>query len=94
MEVFLIGAWNIWKERNNMHFRNITPTIAAWKRRFIEDFGLLKHRTKEGVHPYIDHLISSLYFRNIYPVLTKPIVNTQDVKPGIPVWILFINIKQ
>jgi hypothetical protein len=60
MEVFLIGAWNIWKERNNLHFKNITPTAAAWKRRFIEDFGLLKYRTKEGIHPYIDHLISSL----------------------------------
>jgi hypothetical protein len=60
MEVFLIGARNIWKERNNMHFKNITPTVAAWRRRFKEDFGLLIHRTKEGIHPYIAHFISRL----------------------------------
>jgi hypothetical protein len=60
MEVFLIGARNIWKERNNMHFKNIKPTVAAWRRRFKEDFGLLIHRTKEGIHPYIAHFISRL----------------------------------
>jgi hypothetical protein len=60
MEVFIVTAWSIWKERNNMLFNNITPTVEEWKRRFRENFGLLDHRTKEGVHPFITSLISSL----------------------------------
>jgi hypothetical protein len=60
MEIFIIGAWSIWKERNNMLCNNITPTVEAWKRRFREEFGLLVHRKKEGVHPYINSLIARL----------------------------------
>jgi hypothetical protein len=41
-----------------MHFNNITPTVEAWKRRFREDFGMLVHRTKEGMHPYISNFIT------------------------------------
>jgi hypothetical protein len=60
MEVFIVGAWNIWKERNNMLFNNFTPNLESWKRRFKEDFGLLVHRTKEGLHPFISSIISRL----------------------------------
>jgi hypothetical protein len=46
MKLFIVAAWSIWKERNNMLFNNITPTFEAWKRRLREDFGLLVHITK------------------------------------------------
>jgi hypothetical protein len=31
MEIFMLGAWNIWKERNNMLFNGISPAVSSWK---------------------------------------------------------------
>jgi hypothetical protein len=47
MEIFTVGAWCIWKERN------IAPTLQSWKRRFKEIFPLLIHRSKEELHSFI-----------------------------------------
>ena len=60
MEVFMVGAWSIWKERNNLIFNGINPHIESWKTRFITDFTLLVHRTKEDLHPFIVNLVSQL----------------------------------
>jgi hypothetical protein len=60
MEVFIVGAWNIWKERNNLLFNNITPKVDFWKRRFKSDFAMLVPRTKEDLHPFIYSLSNSL----------------------------------
>ena len=48
MEIFLIAAWSLWKERNNKHFRRINPSTTSWLTRFKEDFSLLQHRVKES----------------------------------------------
>lgn len=37
MEIFLIGAWCIWKERYDMIFNNKAPSIARWKSAFKEE---------------------------------------------------------
>ena len=59
-ETFLVAAWSHWKERNNKHFRRITPTVGGWLNRFKEDFGLLQHRTR-GSHPaFISSFVSEL----------------------------------
>lgn len=46
MEVFTTAVWSIWKERNNLIFRGVTPSHRSWLSRFREDFLLLQHRTK------------------------------------------------
>jgi hypothetical protein len=60
MEITLLGSWNIWKERNNLWFNNIQPSVQAWKSRFAADLSLLIHRTKEELHPLIKSIIHSL----------------------------------
>ena len=60
MEVFLLAAWSIWKERNNKHFRGIAPSLAAWLSRFKVDFSLLTYRVKEKHKNFIPLLLSSL----------------------------------
>jgi hypothetical protein len=60
MEIFIIAAWNIWKERNNLFFNKVTPSRDSWLARFKIEFGLLKYRTKEKLHPFINTFISSL----------------------------------
>jgi hypothetical protein len=53
MEIMLISAWNIWKERNNLLFKGINPSIESWKQRVKTDLLLLVHRTKEKLHSFI-----------------------------------------
>jgi hypothetical protein len=62
MEIFIVGAWSVRKERNNFLFNNITPELESWKRRFIRDFSLLIHRTEEDLHPLISSFANSLSF--------------------------------
>ena len=47
LEKFIVAAWSIWKERNNKHFRAITPSLTSWLDIFKRDFGLLQHRVNE-----------------------------------------------
>lgn len=60
MEVFVIAAWSLWKERNNKHFRGLMPTLDGWLQRFKTDFEMMKHRTKEGLWPFIDHFLANI----------------------------------
>lgn len=53
MEVFITAAWSIWKERNNLIFRGVTPSHMSWLTRFREDFLLLQHRTKPELLGFI-----------------------------------------
>src|SRR4051812_10055455 len=57
MEVFIFGAWGIWKERNNKYFRGVPPSVHSWTLRFKEDFDLLRHRSKTEFGPFITHLV-------------------------------------
>jgi hypothetical protein len=60
MEIFMLGAWNIWKERNSMFFNNVSPTVSSWKARLKADLLLLLHRTKSSSHTFINQLVDSL----------------------------------
>ena len=60
MEVFVVGAWSLWKERNNKHFTGVVPSVDSCLQRFKSDFGLLRHRNKEGLGPFITDFLFSL----------------------------------
>jgi hypothetical protein len=46
MEIFIVAAWNIWKERTNLVFNGVTPNLNAWKQKVKTDMLLLVHRLK------------------------------------------------
>jgi len=46
LERFMVAAWSLWKERNNKHFRAISPSLSSWLDRFKRDFELLQYRVK------------------------------------------------
>lgn len=58
-DIFLTAAWSLWKERNNKHFRGTIPSIDTWLNRFIQDFSLLQHRTKEALSASIASFVHS-----------------------------------
>jgi hypothetical protein len=60
MEIFMLGAWNIWKERNSMFFNGVSPTVSSWKARLKADLLLLLHRAKSSSHPVINQLVDGL----------------------------------
>jgi hypothetical protein len=53
MEVFMIGAWIIWKKRNDFIFSHKPPCLASWKVSFKNE--VLRHllRIKSSLHPSI-----------------------------------------
>ena len=57
MEVFIIASWSIWKERNNKLFRNMAPTVEGWAQRFKMDFGMMRHRIKHALVPFVDQVV-------------------------------------
>lgn len=56
METFAVAAWGIWKERNDKLFRGIAPSTQSWLARF----GLLVHRSKQNLEPFIVSFVNSL----------------------------------
>jgi hypothetical protein len=60
MEIFLIGAWCIWKQRNEVIFYGKPPHLAVWKANF--KALVLDHfcRFKSSLHPSIKIWLSAL----------------------------------
>jgi hypothetical protein len=48
MEVFIISAWQIWKQRNNNIFSRGQPSFLAWKTCFVDEACLKAHRISEN----------------------------------------------
>jgi hypothetical protein len=40
MDLFMIAAWTIWKERNDLVFNGNPPSPTAWKQRFVNEVRL------------------------------------------------------
>ena len=53
IEIFVVGAWSLWKQRNNKHFMGVEPSVESWLQRFKADFDLLRHRNKENLGHFI-----------------------------------------
>jgi hypothetical protein len=58
-EIFTIASWGIWKERNDLIFKGITPSRNSWKARVIGDLTLLRFRVNQN----LEHTISSFIDR-------------------------------
>jgi hypothetical protein len=59
-EIFTIGAWGIWKERNNLIFKGIATSRDSWKARVIEDLQLLRFRVNQNLENTISLFIDRL----------------------------------
>jgi hypothetical protein len=44
----MLGAWLIWKQRNDAIFNRGRPTLQCWKWGFIEEASLQANRLKDG----------------------------------------------
>ncbi len=40
MELFLLAAWSIWKERNGLIFQGIQPSVSNWVKILKSDLSL------------------------------------------------------
>ena len=69
MNIFIIAAWSIWKERNNKHFRGIVPTVDGWSQRFKWDFGMMRHRVKEALVPFVRQVANLTLLVPLYSVV-------------------------
>jgi hypothetical protein len=47
MEVFILGAWLIWKQRNDFIFNRGNPSFHAWKLGFLDKAVLQANRMRE-----------------------------------------------
>ncbi|PNT74253.1 hypothetical protein BRADI_1g11277v3 [Brachypodium distachyon] len=57
-EIFGIGAWNIWKQRNNLIFEGIVPSFEDWKHRVKADLILLGYGVPNSLSTLLRTLIS------------------------------------
>jgi hypothetical protein len=46
LETFMLGAWLIWKQRNDIIFNRGQATFQGWKKGFIDEAVLQTHRMK------------------------------------------------
>jgi hypothetical protein len=53
MEIFMIGAWCIWNERNDLIFNGKPPCLVAWKSAFKAQVSEHLIRIKASLHPSI-----------------------------------------
>jgi hypothetical protein len=51
MEIFIIAAWQIWKQRNNFIFDRGRPSFDSWKSSFFEEAILQALRFSEQKRP-------------------------------------------
>lgn len=60
MEIFMIGTWCIWQERNALVFYGIPPNLHRWKTLFKKE--VLNHlpRINSGMHASIQHWLNLL----------------------------------
>ncbi|PWZ53651.1 hypothetical protein Zm00014a_004064 [Zea mays] len=59
MEVFIIAAWQIWKQRNNFIFDRERPSFIGWKKEFRAEALLQANRFSEENSTLFSSLVNS-----------------------------------
>ena len=59
MEIFMLSAWSIWKERNGIVIKGIPPTFNSWRARLKNDLDLLCHRGKPPLVEFISAFLQT-----------------------------------
>lgn len=60
MEIVMLAAWSIWKERNAFIFNNKVPSISAWTAIFTSEVKLHLHRLPTHFHPVLMDWLNNL----------------------------------
>jgi retron-type reverse transcriptase len=60
MDLFMIAAWCLWKERNDLVFNGKVPSPAAWKQHFVNEVKLHFCRLNSNVQHVISIWLNSL----------------------------------
>ena len=60
MEIFMIGAWCLWNERNDFIFNNKSPSLATWKSSFKATVKGHLVRIKQNLHQSILNWLEAL----------------------------------
>jgi hypothetical protein len=66
MEIFMVGAWHIWMQRNNLIFNRGVPTFQSWKAGFLHEASLQAHRMSP------DKQLLFKYFLQLYRYIASP----------------------
>jgi hypothetical protein len=59
MECFIIGAWLIWKQRNDAIFNHARPSLLNWKKGFLEEASLQVHRLLGSKKPLVLDIVNT-----------------------------------
>jgi hypothetical protein len=59
MECFILGAWLIWKQRNNAIFNRERPSLLSWKKGFLEEASLQAHRLSSSKKPLFLDIVNT-----------------------------------
>ena len=60
MEIFMVGAWSLWNERNALIFNGKIPSLAAWKNSFKHEVSAHLIRIKPCFHQSIRLWLNAL----------------------------------
>jgi hypothetical protein len=63
MEVFIIAAWQIWKQRNNFIFNRGRPSFLGWKKEFCAEALLQANRFSEEKSTLFSSLVNYYRYR-------------------------------
>lgn len=60
MKIIIIMCWTIWKARNDLIFRQVSPSLPLAKQNFLDEARLLLLRAKNSYSPNLDLWIANL----------------------------------
>jgi hypothetical protein len=60
MEIFMIGAWCIWNERNAQIFDGKVPNLSSWKASFKKEVNAHLFRIKQSLHQSVHSWLDAL----------------------------------